>query len=427
MTREQFAEKIRIGHNLGNALECIEPVCGANVEFKIDREVTDKNGYHDHRITIRYPDGTYSYFYSFEEIWSNVPVTDGWFKVLKDVGVQSVRIPVNLSGHIIDETNHTIDPLWLKRIREVVDMAINNGLIVDLCLHTDFVLFYRMEHFMSLRVPEDGIENDAVGVLISVWTPLAEYMKDISVEKLCFELMNEFRIHDVDYDLSTTIGHSIDLDEKATYTARLNKYLFDAIRATGGNNTRRFLLIGGYGNSPDVGRQVFIDTFKEWFDNRCLITACYYCPWEFCVSNRHISWQMNGEVKQMMEYYYDILTSVANELNVPLVITEYGVGCNENEMLQKDTFSICRYIYTVMKMMKSNNVSAYIWDPGYIIRRDTNTFGIPFWKEMVRYVYFGEPFDLYDTFTECSDDISFERINPGISRTIDEIRALDEI
>lgn len=428
MTREQFAEKIRIGHNLGNALECIEPICGNGVYCKIDREVTDINGYHDHRIIIQYPDGTYSYYYSFEEIWSNVPVTQTWFNQLARSGIQAVRIPINLAGHIIDTQTNEIDPLWMKRIREVIDMAIDEGLIVNLCLHTDYVMYYKLEHYASLLHTELDVNEDATAIIISMWKQIAEYLKDIPVENLCFELSNEFRLHDADYDLTNVEEvKALTLEDKAIMTARLNKHIFDTIRDIGGNNSRRFLLIGGYGNNPDVGKQVFIDTFKEWFDSHCLITACYYSPWEFAVSNRHNIWQMNSEVKQMMEYNLNVLTAVADELNVPLIITEYGIGCNEHEMLMKDKFSICRYLYTVMGMMKNHNLSAFIWDPGYILRRDNNDFGIQYWREMVKYFYYDGQFDLYDSFTECSDDMSFERINPGITRTIDEIRALDEI
>jgi len=426
MTREQFAERIRIGHNLGNALECIEPVYDSAATIKIDRAVTDKNGYHDHRIIIQYPDGTYSYFYNFDEIWSNAPVTEDFFKILADIGVQLVRIPMNLSGHIIDD-NNTVDPLWLKKIRSVVEMCINNDMVANLCLHTDFVKYYRETQFESLFDLQNDPNDDAVGVLMSVWKQMAEYVNDIPVDVLCFELTNEFRIHDMDDDLSHPNGRVLTFQEKAMYAARLNKYLFDAVRSVGGNAAKRFLLIENYANCADMDKQTYIESFKNDFDSRCLMTACYYCPWEFTVCDRHNTWELNSAIKPIMEREMNRLKYIREESGVPLVITEYGVGCDNSGMEHKDKFSICRYLYTVMKMMKNEGFPAFIWDPGYIIKRIDYHYGIPFWREMLRGIYFGEPFDLYESFTEHSEHLLFTRHYYGVSRTAEDIRALDDI
>ena len=93
MTREEFAQAIMIGHNLGNGLESIEPSRDNGLKVTVEREVTDENGYHDHKITIYYPDYTFDTFYSYEEIWSNVPVTSEWFARLAADGTTAVRIP----------------------------------------------------------------------------------------------------------------------------------------------------------------------------------------------------------------------------------------------------------------------------------------------------------------------------------------------
>jgi len=427
MTRREFAESIRIGHNLGNALECIEPVCNNGLAVTVDREVTDINGYHDHRIIIKYPDGSYSYYYSFEEIWSNVPITQEWFNILKSIGVQAIRVPMNLSGHLIDGINHTIDPLWLKRIREVINMCISAGLKCVLTLHTDFVIMYRVGSYRSLIDTTRDPSTDGVGRLMSAWKQMAEYVNDISVEDLAFELTNEFRLYDIDGNELATYNEDATDEEKATYAARLNKHLFDAIRSVGGNAAERFLLIGGYGNNPDTCPDILINSIKNDMDDKCIITACYYTPWEFTVSSINTTWEYCKRMRDIMDNHFNRLLAVSNDNDIPLVITEFGIGCDEGAMAKKEKFSFCSYIFTVMNMMKEHNVPAFIWDPGYILRRDSMTFGLPFYPSLVESVANGTPFDPYNAYLETIDNYNIERLTYRDELTLEDIQALDNL
>lgn len=417
MTRNEFVDKIRIGHNLGNGLECIEPVWRSDCDVKIERGITDINGYHDHRIIIRYPDMTYDCFYSFEEIWSNVPVTQEWFTTLKEHNIQAVRIPINLSSHVVDYNTNEIDTLWLKRIREVIEMCIASGMVAILVLHGDFMLMYRSYNFLSIIDPSRDPSTDAVGRLIAVWKQMAEYVNDIPVEDLAFEIHNEFRCEDLENELTEEL--------KATYVNRFNKHMFDAIRSVGGNATERFLLIGGYGNNPCHGSEILVNSINTELDDKCILTACYYSPWEFTVCNRHSSWEYRGEMRSIMDGFLNEIVSLRDSCGIPIIVTEFGVGASDTDMQDKDKFSICSYIYTVMKNMKNADLPAFIWDPGYILRRDKNEYGIPFWPEMVNHVYNGTEFSLYDSYISAVDDLNFDRLVHRTSKTLEEIQALD--
>ena len=425
MTRTEFLDSIHIGHNLGNGLECREPVRARPYKVTVDREITDINGYHDFRIVIQFPDGTYDYFYSYEELWSNIPVSQQWFDTLKSHGVQAVRVPINLSGHIIDNKNHTVDPTWLKRIREVVEMCITSGMICILTLHTDFVIMYRSGSYRSIIDTERDPSKDGVGRLMSVWKQMAEYVNDISADDLAFELTNEFRLLDIDsggegYEPSATSN-----EEKGTYAARLNKYLFDTIRGVGGNAAERFLLIGAYCNDPGIGIEPVINSIINDMDDKCLLTACYYAPWQFTVCNQHTIWEYAGEVKDAMDSYLNTLIEVRDKYNIPIVVTEYGVGANEHDMKGKDGLCICNYIYTVMKLLSDNNFPAFVWDPGYILRRDEFNYGIPFWPEMLKGAYFNEEFNVLEIYDDYVNEINFDRLVCRTGKTLEEIQALD--
>ena len=328
-------------------------------------------------------------------------------------------------GHVFDRARNEIDPLWLKRIREVIDMAIANGLKVILTLHGDFGMAFVSSNFISLTNPMIGDNQCNTGTVLNMWTQLATLTNDISCDDLAFELTNEFQLCDLEVGLETG---TITKDYLASIAVELYRRIYKKVRAVGGNAAERFLLIGGYRNDPTFAIEKFVDLINNEFDDKCLLTCCYYTPWEFTVCGRFENWSYVGDIKTRMDEYLEIIKNVKNNFGIPIVVTEYGCGCDEQAMLCKDKFSICMYIYTVMKLMNSIGVPAFIWDPGYILKRNTNEYGIPFWREMLRAVYFGEPFDMYEEYTEHSSEMDFGRlIKTEKNITIEDIQALDNI
>ena len=55
------------------------------------------------------------------------------FEALDKKGVKIVRIPIFWSNHLIDN-NYTIDPKWMKRVKQVVDWALKKDLFIILNL-----------------------------------------------------------------------------------------------------------------------------------------------------------------------------------------------------------------------------------------------------------------------------------------------------
>ena len=72
-----------------------------------------------------------------ETAWGNPRVTQNTLKMIKDAGFKSVRIPVSYFSKIGDGPDYTIDSSWLARIKEVVDMALAEGLYAIINMHGD--------------------------------------------------------------------------------------------------------------------------------------------------------------------------------------------------------------------------------------------------------------------------------------------------
>ena len=73
-----------------------------------------------------------------ETSWQNDKTTESYIRSLKQQGFNSLRIPISwVAGHLTDKENMTIDPVWMKRIKEIVNYGLNAGLCVIINEHWD--------------------------------------------------------------------------------------------------------------------------------------------------------------------------------------------------------------------------------------------------------------------------------------------------
>jgi endoglucanase len=71
-----------------------------------------------------------------EGSWNNAPVVASVFDDVKAAGIKSIRLPVTYADHFISGApDYTVDPAWLQRVSDVVDMAVERGLYVLTNVH----------------------------------------------------------------------------------------------------------------------------------------------------------------------------------------------------------------------------------------------------------------------------------------------------
>ncbi len=195
-----FANKMGAGWNLGNALLC----CNGNVYSPSTA-------------------GTYTPRY-YETLWGNLYTTQSMITAVKNAGFNTVRIPVTYRNHI--DGNYQIDPVWLARVKEVVDYVVSQNMycIIDL-------------HHENWLVADTSCQDAASRELAALWTQIATYFAAYD-EHLIFEGFNEVINSKGQWDSADT----------ASYQAvnLYNQTFVNAVRATGGNNANRYLLVNTY-------------------------------------------------------------------------------------------------------------------------------------------------------------------------------------
>lgn len=260
-----------------------------------------------------------------ENAWGNIKTTQEMINKVKASGFKSVRIPCAwVMGHISDAATTQIDAAWMARVKEVVDYAINADLYVIINDHWDGGWLEDTFKDVSDATIQKNSEK-----LTRVWKQIAEEFKDYD-ERLIFAGLNE-------------PAHSSGLAASA-YVKALKQYeevFIKTVRATGGNNAKRVLVVQGPATSIDDTYSNYGEMPKDEAENRLMLEIHSYDPWTFCGLEKDESW---GK----MQYYWGtghtlagagIRNAAANEndlLNlykkmqkytdagVPVVLGEFG-------------------------------------------------------------------------------------------------------
>lgn len=285
-----------------------------------------------------------------ETAWQSTQTTKALIDFVKAQGFKSVRIPTSwVMGHITDAENMTIDPAWLARVKEIVDYCISDGLYVFINDHWDGG-WIEVEGFSktssSYEAVDETIIADKVNKLKKLWTNIATYFKDYN-EYLMFAGLNEpFQ----EYSLFST-RHS----ELTPILERYNQAFVDAVRATGGNNAKRVLIVQG--PSTNISSTVnYFNMPTDTENGKLMVEVHYYEPWDFCGSNATKDWNADASVKTSFE---SLKTKFVNH-DIPVVIGEYGANWQENTESHND--AIRRFFKSVVENAGNCGIVPFAWD-----------------------------------------------------------------
>jgi len=244
-----------------------------------------------------------------ETSWGNPKTKQEMIDKILEAGFNVVRIPVTWDGHFGEAPEYKIHDIWLARVKEVVDYAYNQGAYVILNTHHE-------EWYMPT---EENKEANAQQIA-ALWTQIAAYFENYD-ERLIFEGLNEPRLRGTSKEWSG--------DETASQVINYWEQVFvDAVRATGGNNELRHLMITGYAASSSKDNLAKI-VLPE--DDKLIVSVHAYTPYNFALNTEGTStWDINKD-----KYDIDYLMKTINDLfiskGIPVIIGEFGAMNKENE------------------------------------------------------------------------------------------------
>lgn len=291
-----------------------------------------------------------------ETAWGAPSATQATFNGLKAKGFTSVRIPITWLGHIGDAPEYTLDEAWLNRIAEVVGYAENAGLKAIINTHHDED--HGDDHWLNLKKGVDSqTEKDKIKEeLVAVWTQIANKFKDKG-DFLMFESFNEL-IYGSNWDVNTSNPSKCGavLDE-------WNQAFVDAVRATGDNNSTRWLGVPGYAASPNALK--YINVPDDPAKKTMLAFHCYD-PYDYTIGEKQLAdWGHTGtaytngekEINSLMKGIYE--TYIAK--NIPIYMGEFGCSMRSKSNTKAWAFYLY-YLEYFVKCARSYGIASFVWD-----------------------------------------------------------------
>ncbi|KAL4819789.1 glycoside hydrolase superfamily [Aspergillus spinulosporus] len=293
ITAEEFVANIHPGWNLGNTLDAI-------------------------------PD---------EGSWNNAPVEAATLDLIKESGFKSVRLPVTWTHHFTGESpDWTVDPAWLQRVSDVLDLITSRDL------------------YAIVNVHHDSWE----------WA-------DVTVSGADLDLIEE-KFYRLWYQIGTTLGCKPNLvafesiNEPPANTAedgaeinKLNSIFLQAIADAGGFNSQRVVNLVGGGQDSIKTSQWF--EVPENITNPWAIQFHYYSPYDFIFSAWGKTIWGSDTDKDTLTTDFELIRN--NFTDVPLILGEYDASSVNTEPAAR-----WKYFDHIQRVASQFGIATVMWDNG---------------------------------------------------------------
>jgi endoglucanase len=297
-----------------------------------------------------------------EAAWGGGRTSQALIDSIKNAGFNTVRIPISWFCHS-DTLKSKVDRDWMARVKEVVDYCMKDSLYVIINMHWD-------KGWLENRI--DPVNQAEVNLRQhKYWTQIAKYFRNYD-EHLLFAGANE--------------PNAANAEEVSILMSYYQTFV-DAVRATGGNNTYRTLIVQGPETNIEKTLSLMNTLPKDKIEDRMMVEVHYYTPFQFCLMNDDANWgkafyywgkdyhsktdvERNatwGEEEFVDTLFSDLKTKFVDN-GIPVILGEFAAYRREiadpvNQALNyKSVEHFNRY---VVKMALSNGIIPYYWDTPY--------------------------------------------------------------
>ena len=257
-----------------------------------------------------------------------------------EIGFRTLRVPITWNFHQQSTAPYTIDQDYLTQVQETVNYGISKGMHVIINIHHDNTWIRPTQADAPQVKPRLG----------SLWTQLATRFEAYG-DKLIFETLNENRLLNSPEEWigGTQEGRTI-----------LNEYhleALNAIRATGGNNTDRHVMISTYAASTvPVAMDGLVIPNN---DPRTIISLHTYFPWPFCGPDDELAvWGSDEEKAQLTEEFDRIHQKWVVEEGRPIILGEWGAVDKSNLSVREE------YYEFYVSESTARGLLPIVWDDG---------------------------------------------------------------
>jgi aryl-phospho-beta-D-glucosidase BglC (GH1 family) len=273
------------------------------------------------------------------------------------------------------DAKNLISAKWMNHVADVVRMAQKADLYVVLNIHWD-------GGWMDPTFKSRAAVNAKFGAF---WTQIAKKFRDFD-DRLLFAGTNEVHVKD-NYGAPTA--------ENAEVQNGFNQLFVKTVRATGGKNSKRFLVVQSYntniGHAVKFNAKMPVDSAK----GKLMMEVHYYTPYQFTLMDKDADWgkmfyywgagnrsttdtERNptwGEEADLAKLFKSMKTQFVDK-GIPVILGEFGAIRRSNlsgSNLTLHLASRAYYLKVVVQQAKANGMVPFYWDEGNL---GSNGFGI---------------------------------------------------
>ena len=329
-----------------------------------------------------------------ETCWGQSKAKPELIKMMKDAGFGAIRVPVTWYNHM--DKDGKVNAEWMKRVHEVVDYVINQGLYCIVNVHHDTGA--DDDSFKSWIKADEANYTQNKARYENLWKQIAEEFKDYD-EHLLFESYNEMldKLSSWCFASYAAKGQYDATVATSAYNA-INSYaqsFVTTVRNTGGNNATRNLVVNTY--AACCGNGTWSDHLKEPLSqltiptdpaaNHLMVQVHDYPNIANGIAN------VKKEIDDMMAAWNTHILSKG----IPMILGEWGTA-NVDEGDGKTDYDVRRdvmfeFVDYMIAKCKEHHVATFYWmglsDGAY---RSLPAFNQPDLAERIAKAYHGSDF-----------------------------------
>ena len=306
-----------------------------------------------------------------ETAWGNPRITAAFVQFAKASGFNAIRLPAAWN-QFAEASTAKIDAAWLARIKEVVQYCIDADLYVLLNIHWDGGW---LENNVT---PDKQAANNARQK--AFWQQIATTLRDVD-GRLMFASANE---------------PNVKTAEQMAVLMSYHQTFIDAVRATGGRNAHRNLVVQGPSTDIELTTQLMTAWPTDTVTGRLMLEIHYYTPWNFTGMTKDESWGNQffywgagnrsatdtahnptwGEEASVDSLLGSMKTRFVDK-GIPIVVGEFG-AMDRSKTLTGDALRLhqasrAAYYKAVTQRSRALGLLPFVWDTGGLLDRSRNT------------------------------------------------------
>jgi endoglucanase len=306
---------------------------------------------------------------TWETGWGQPLITQAFINGLASRGLKTVRVPVAWDTYA---NNGVIDATKMDRVKQVVGWITGAGMYAIVNIHWDNGWINNEK-----GMPPFSLTNEIKSKFASYWKQIGTAFSGVG-HKLILEGMNE-------EGSWTTDGQKYGTPNIPPLN-EMNQLFVTTVRAQGGYNATRALLIAGFNTDID---KTCVSAFTVPTDpagtGKLFLSIHFYTPWTFTIKEMNdandtqplsTTWGTAAE-KKTLEDLFTKLGSCSSDKKLPVILGEFGatVGTAPNV---REAASRVAWMTAVAKASTTRGIVPVLWDTGSEISRVDGAFSKEF-------------------------------------------------